>query len=261
MISIVKAPEPLASEVSMQDAPVLEVKDILVRRGRRVILQVENLAVEPKEVVALIGPNGAGKSTLLTILGCLAAPDRGEVFFADKKVSRQNALAVRRRMAVVFQEPLLLDSTVIENVALGLKLRGQKRGADKKALAWLERFGVGHLAGQNALTLSGGEAQRVSLARAFALEPDLLLLDEPFASIDVISRTALVSEFKSVLASTGITAILVTHDFQEVLALATRAVVLDQGKIQAQGTPAQIAAHGIWGSLTEGIKINVPKEE
>ncbi len=114
-----------------------------------------------------------------------------------------------------------------------------------------------HLANQNALTLSGGEAQRVSLARAFALEPKVLLLDEPFASIDVISRTSLVSEFKSVLTGTGTTAVLVTHDFQEVLALASRAVVLDQGgRIRAEGTPQEIAAHEIWGGgLTKGINL------
>lgn len=236
--------------------PVLTVKDIAVRRGGRCILQVDRFAVQSQEVVALIGPNGAGKSTLLTILACLAPPDQGDLFFGDKKVTRKNALAVRRRLAVVFQEPLLLDSTVLENAALGLKLRGQKQGADKKALGWLQRFGVDHLANQNALTLSGGEAQRVSLARAFALEPEVLLLDEPFASIDVISRTSLVSEFKSALTGTGTTAVLVTHDFQEVLALASRAVVLDQGQITAEGTPQEIASHTIWGGLSKGIELS-----
>ncbi|HHV06950.1 MAG TPA: ATP-binding cassette domain-containing protein, partial [Firmicutes bacterium] len=113
--------------------PVLTVKDMAVRRGGRCILQVDRFTVQHQEVVALIGPNGAGKSTLLTILACLAPPDQGDLFFGDKKVTRKNALAVRRRLAVVFQEPLLLDSTVLENAALGLKLRGQKQGADKKA--------------------------------------------------------------------------------------------------------------------------------
>ncbi len=235
--------------------PVLKVKNIVVRRGRRFSLQVDDFAIQPQEVVALIGPNGAGKSTLLTILACLAPPDRGELFFATEKVTKRNALAVRRQLAVVFQDPLLLDSTVLENAALGLKLRGQKPGAEEKALAWLKRFGVDHLANQNALTLSGGEAQRVSLARAFALEPKVLLLDEPFASIDVISRTSLVSEFKSVLTGTGTTAVLVTHDFQEVLALASRAVVLDQGRIRAEGTPQEVAANEIWGGLTKGINL------
>jgi len=228
---------------------VLAVKNIVVKRGRRFRLQVDEFAVEPGEVVALIGPNGAGKSTLLTVLACLSLPDKGELFFLREKVSKGNALAVRRQLAVVFQEPLLLDSSVLENAALGLKLRGQKTGAKDRAYTWLQRFGVEHLATQNALTLSGGEAQRVSLARAFALEPKVLLLDEPFASIDVISRSTLIKEFKSVLSSTKTTAILVTHDFQEVLALASRVVILDQGRIRAQGTPQGIAAHEIWGGL------------
>ena len=190
--------------------PVLQVKNILVRRGRRFRLRVDEFAVEPGEVVALIGPNGAGKSTLLTILACLSQAHEGEVFFQGERVDRRNALTVRRQLSVVFQEPLLLDSSVLANAALGLRLRGQRAGAEDRARAWLERFGVGHLFAQNALTLSGGEAQRVSLARAFALNPQVLLLDEPFASIDVISRTPLIKEFKAVLTSTKTTAVLVT---------------------------------------------------
>jgi len=233
--------------------PLLAVKDIVVRRGRRFCLKIDEFCVRPQEVVALIGPNGAGKSTLLTTLACLTPPDSGTVFFGSEKVTKKNALTVRRKLAVVFQEPLLLDNTVLENTVLGLRLRGQKQGAEDKARIWLKRFGVDHLAGQNALTLSGGEAQRVSLARAFALEPKVLLLDEPFASIDVISRTALIDEFKSVLESTGTTAVLVTHDFYEVQALASRTVVLDQGTIQAEGTPAEIAVHKTWGGLSKGV--------
>ncbi len=118
--------------------PVLKVKNIVVRRGRRFSLQVDDFAIQPpQEVVALIGPNGAGKSTLLTILACLAPPDRGgTVFFATEKVTKRNALAVRRQLAVVFQDPLLLDSTVLENAALGLKLRGGQKpgGAEEKPL-------------------------------------------------------------------------------------------------------------------------------
>jgi tungstate transport system ATP-binding protein len=235
---------------------ILSVKDIVAKRGRRFRLRIKDFAIQAQEVVALIGPNGAGKSTLLTILACLTAPDHGYLLFGDTVVTKKNALSVRRQLAVVFQEPLLLDSTVLENVSLGLKLRGQKDGAEEKALAWLQRFGVDGLADQNALTLSGGEAQRVSLARAFALEPRVLFLDEPFASIDLISRTSLVAEFKSVLTGTGTTAVLVTHDFSEVLALASRTVVLDQGKIQAQGTPEEIAADKKWGNLAKGIELN-----
>jgi tungstate transport system ATP-binding protein len=228
---------------------VLEARDIVIKKGGRRILSIAHLAVEPGEVLAIIGPNGAGKSTLLTVLACLDLPTSGAVFFHGRRVTRANALSVRRRLAVVFQEPLLLDTTVLENAAIGLKLRGRRREAEAKARAWLARFGVGHLAAQQALTLSGGEAQRVSLARAFALEPEVLLLDEPFASVDVIARAGLIQEFKSVLSSTGTTAVLVTHDFREVSALATRVAVLFDGAVQAEGPPEAIAAHPRWGAL------------
>ncbi|MDK2855395.1 MAG: tungstate transport system ATP-binding protein [Bacillota bacterium] len=230
---------------------VLEARDIVIKKGGRRILSVDHLAVEPGEVLAIIGPNGAGKSTLLTVLACLDLPTSGAVFFHGRRVTRANALAVRRRLAVVFQEPLLLDTTVLENAAIGLKLRGRRREAEAKARAWLARFGVGHLAAQQALTLSGGEAQRVSLARAFALEPEVLLLDEPFASVDVIARAGLIQEFKSILSSTGTTAVLVTHDFREVSALATRVAVLFDGTVQAEGPPEAIAAHPRWGALAD----------
>jgi len=237
---------------------VLEARDMVIRKGGRRILSVAHLTVEPGEVLAIIGPNGAGKSTLLTALACLDLPKSGALFFHGQRVTRANALAVRRRLAVVFQEPLLLDTTVLENAAVGLKLRGRSREAEAKARAWLERFGVLHLAAQPALTLSGGEAQRVSLARAFALEPEVLLLDEPFASVDVIARAGLIQEFKNVLGSTGTTAVLVTHDFREVSALATRVAVLAGGAVQAEGTPAAIAAHPRWGALAHpGSGINL----
>lgn len=228
---------------------VLAARDIEIKKGGRRILSVAHLAVEPGEVLAIIGPNGAGKSTLLNVLACLDLPRRGAVFFHDQRVTRANALTVRRHLAVVFQEPLLLDTTVLENAAVGLKLRGRRQGAEAKAREWLERFGVGRLAAQSSLTLSGGEAQRVSLARAFALEPEVLLLDEPFASVDVISRANLIAEFQNVLKTTGTTAVLVTHDFCEVSALATRVVVLADGTLQAEGPPAAIAAHPRWGAL------------
>lgn len=232
---------------------VLEARDLVVKKSGRRILSVERLAVDQGEVLAIVGPNGAGKSTLLTMLACLEPPTQGALLFHGRPVTRKNALAVRRRLAVVFQEPLLLDTTVLENAAVGLRLRGRGREAEKKAREWLDRFGVGHLANQSAFTLSGGEAQRVSLARAFALEPEVLLLDEPFASVDVISRASLLEEFRGVLAATGTTAVLVTHDFREVDALATRVVVLAAGELQAEGTPAAIAAHPRWGLLAGNL--------
>ncbi|MGI6605270.1 MAG: ATP-binding cassette domain-containing protein [bacterium] len=229
--------------------PVLSVHDVRVKRGGHEILSIKEMAVAEGEVLAIIGPNGAGKSTLLAHLACLDLPKFGFIAFRGQRVTRSNALAVRRRLAVVFQEPLLLDTTALENVALGIKLRGDGHGATEKAKNWLARFGVLHLAQQNALTLSGGEAQRVSLARAFALEPEVLLLDEPFTAVDVMARTELIREFCDILADSGATAVLVTHDFREVQALATRVVVLDKGRVQLQGKADEIGAHPVWRAL------------
>lgn len=232
-------------------SPLLVAEDIQVVRERRIILDTGRLVVQPGEVLAVIGPNGAGKSTLLSVLACLEWPNRGQVLYQGQQVTKRNALSVRRRMAVVFQEPLFLDGTVLDNVVLGLRLRGRKEGAKENAMKWLERFGIETIAGQTSHTLSGGEAQRASLARAFALEPEILFMDEPFAAVDVISRQGLIQQFRDAQQAAHTTTVLVTHDFQEVASLATRVIVLHQGTIQAEGTPAEIARHEKWGVLAQ----------
>jgi tungstate transport system ATP-binding protein len=134
--------------------PVLEVLGVRVARGGRTVLDVPALAVPPGEVLALIGPNGAGKSTLLRILGLLESPLAGEVRFHGTAVVARAALAVRRRMASVFQEALLADTSVRRNVALGLGFRGEcGPGAASRVGEWLARFGIAHLGERRARTL------------------------------------------------------------------------------------------------------------
>src|SRR5262249_8049316 len=159
--------------------PVVALHGIRVIRGARTVLDVPELTVEVGEVLAVIGPNGAGKSTLLRVMGLLETPTAGSVRFQGERVSPPDGLPVRRRMASVFQDPLLTDATVRDNVALGLRFRGADtaRGA-ARITEWLEQLGIVDLAGRQARTLSGGEAQRTALARALVLEPELLLLDE-----------------------------------------------------------------------------------
>lgn len=231
-------------------SPVLSAMDVQVVKGKKIILNIDAVQVFPGEVLALIGPNGAGKSTLLSVLAALEFPARGTVLHLGQPITRRNALAFRRKAALVFQEPLLLDGSALDNVMLGLNLRGRKEGARRKALEWMDRFGVAHLAAQPAYTLSAGEAQRVSLARAIVLEPEILLMDEPFSSVDVISRQGLIEVFKNVRKASGTTTVLVTHDFREVSALANRVIVLDQGSVDTEGTPEEIAAHPKWGTLS-----------
>ena len=238
------------------NSAILAARNVKVIKDKRTILEVPSIDVRDGEVLAVIGPNGAGKTTLLSVLACLEPPTRGEVLYRGQPVTKRDVLSVRRRMAVVFQEALLLDGTVLENVMLGLQIRGKKEGAEAETAKWLERFGIQGVSGQSRHTLSAGEAQRASLARAFALEPEILFMDEPFAAVDVISRQDLINQFREAQQAAGTTTMLITHDFTEVATLATRVLVLHQGTIQAEGTPQEIAHHEKWGILARGGRLN-----
>ena len=222
--------------------PKLGVRDVQVERARRSILAVKELDVFPGEVLAIVGPNGAGKSTLIHVLALLERPSAGQVLFDGRPVEG-GLLSYRRRMAVVFQEPLLLDASVESNVGSGLALRGVPRAERAvRVQRWLERFGIESLARRSARTLSGGEAQRASLARALALEPEVLLLDEPFASLDEPTRQALIDDFDRALGDTGTTVVFVSHDRSEALRLGDRVAVMIGGRLRQVGPPTQVFA-------------------
>jgi len=195
------------------------------------VLEVPALAVHEGEVLAVIGPNGSGKSTLLRVAGLLERPTRGVVRFRGRPVDVTRSLAERRRMATVFQHPLLADMTVAKNVALGLTFRGIGGDHDMRVGRWLERLGIAPLRDQRARTLSGGQAQRVALARALVLEPEVLLLDEPFAGLDAPTRAELLPDLGAILRYDRVTTVLVTHDRGEAQALGDRVAVLMDGRI------------------------------
>ncbi len=227
---------------SGQAGAKLALRDVVVERGGQPVLEVPSLEVFPGELLAVVGPNGAGKSTLLHVMALLERPARGGVLFDGRPVSGR-LLAYRRRMAVVFQEPLLLDTSVEGNVRSGLTLRGLPRAEQKRRVGhWLERFGISALAGRSARTLSGGEGQRASLARALVLEPEVLLLDEPFAALDAPSRDALIGDLDSALAHTDTATVFVTHDRAEALRLGDRLAVLIGGRIRQVGAPGEVFA-------------------
>ena len=218
---------------------VLAVSGLIVTYQNRTVLEVEHLAVRSQEILTIVGPNGAGKSTLLRVLALLQAPTRGEVTFQGKPVVHhpRHLLPLRRKMATVFQAPLLSDTSVHGNVALGLRFRGvPPREIDRRVRHWLDRMGIGHLADRPARTLSGGEAQRISLARAFVLEPEILFLDEPFAALDSPTRERLLADLEAVLHESGITAVFVTHELVEALRLARRVGVMMEGRILQVGS-------------------------
>jgi tungstate transport system ATP-binding protein len=221
---------------------VVTVKDLSVSFGGHKALDVPEFKVFRNEVLVIIGPNGSGKTTLLLCLTRLANPQTGTVSYHGAPVlDAKTVLQLHRKVAVVFQESLLLNSNVWDNVTLGLRLRNI-RGEEAKARTqkWLGRFGIAQLAKRQARTLSSGEGKRVSLARAFALQPEILFLDEPFTALDSPTRQALIEDFESVLNETRTTTVMVTHDRNEALALADRVAVLMNGRIAQVGTPAEV---------------------
>jgi tungstate transport system ATP-binding protein len=221
---------------------VRALQDVVVRYGDRIALEVPALAVAPGEVLAVIGPNGAGKSTLLRVLALLERPTRGMVMAGGRPVADEpTRLAARRRSAAVFPEPCLCEGTVAFNARLALRFRGvARREADRRARVWLERLGIAPLAERSSRSLSGGEAQRASLARAFTAAPEVLFLDEPFAALDPPTRDDLIGDLGRLLGVARITTVLVTHDRTEALRLGDRVAVLLEGRLAQLDVPEAV---------------------
>jgi len=220
---------------------ILSIRDLEIQRGGNTVLRVADISVQQGEVLAIIGPNGAGKSTLLLAVSRLLPIHSGEILFYGKSLNTYDDLTYRRRIALVLQDPLLLDASVYDNVAVGLRFRGSARHEVKRQTdEWISRLGITHLRERSVRQLSGGEAQRVSLARAFALQPELLLLDEPFSALDAPTRAALLEDFHTLLAQTALTTLFVTHDLDEALLLGNRVAVLLGGSLRQAGIPPEV---------------------
>lgn len=208
-----------------------------VIRGEK-ILDGINLEIRDGEIFTLIGPSGSGKTSLIRIIDLLDVPTAGTIFFdgADSATSHSGRLALRRRMALVFQKPAVLNTTVAKNVAFGLVFRGvDGPEIERRVEAALTLVGLAGFSGRRAVTLSGGEIQRVALARAMVTEPEVLLLDEPTANLDPVTAELIEDliirfnrEFKT-------TIILSTHDMVQGQRLATRIGVIMNGKIAQVG--------------------------
>jgi len=242
-------------------AEALTLRDVVVHYGTLTALQIDLLEILRGDVLAIIGPNGAGKSTLLRVMGLLQRPNEGKVLFGGEDALRGNSLRLRRRIATVFQEPLLLNATVYENSALGLRLRGMSSAEIERRLApWLERLGIAHLRTRPARILSGGEAQRTSLARALVVNPELLLLDEPFAALDGATRDTLLRDFRRIVKETGVTTVFVTHDRDEAFALAEQVGVLHDGCLVQLGPREEVFLRPKTKSVAEivGIENRLP---
>lgn len=229
----------------MSRATVLEARNLRVHRGGAQVLAVPALDLRAGEVLALMGPNGAGKSTLMLALAGLLPLSDGSLRFKGAELrSRPDREAFRRRMTMVFQDPLLFDATVAQNIGAGLKLRGMSAAErDPVVKAWARRLGLGDLLHRSARRLSGGEAQRTALARAFVLEPEILFLDEPFASLDGPARESLLDDLGRLLAETGSTAVVSTHDHGEAARLGHRLAVMKDGAILQTGGLREVMNH------------------
>ena len=179
---------------------------------------------------------------MLLALAHLIPAAEGEILFRGKAVHNGNGLIqYRRRIAMVFQEPLLFDATVRRNVAAGLKIRGMSRSVMAKRVdECLDLFGITHLADRHARALSGGEAQRSSLARAFAVHPEIIFLDEPFSSLDPPTREGLIDDLQRILKKTKTAAVMATHDRIEALRLSHRIAVMKEGRLIQVGWPEEV---------------------
>lgn len=233
----------------MSRACVLELQDLEVSRGGARVLDVPSFRLGEGEFVSLIGPNGAGKSSLLLAMMALLGRSAGRILHRGREVRTDgDAVALRRRMALVLQDPLLFDATVYDNVAAGLRLRGLGAGETRRrAHAALERFHLGGMAERSARKLSGGEARRVNLARALAVEPEVILLDEPFASLDLPTRQAITDDLERTIREARMAAVLVTHDQAEALRLSDRIAVMNRGAIVQADVPSAVMNHPVDG--------------
>jgi tungstate transport system ATP-binding protein len=227
------------------EAPILSIRSFRVSRGGVEVVNIEGLDIEKGSHLTLIGPNGAGKSSLLLAIAGLLEPSSGTIIFKGQKVTHNgNMLAYRRSTTCIFQEALLFDTSVFANIASGLRFRkATRQDINEMVNLQAERFGIVHLLKRSARTLSGGEAQRVSLARAFAVMPDIIFMDEPFSALDKPTREVLIDDFGRVLKETSATAVMVTHDQDEALRLSTEIAVMDQGKIVQKGAPVHVMNH------------------
>jgi len=205
-----------------------------------------DLRIPSGQLLALLGPSGSGKTTLLRTLAGLEEPDSGRILFGERDATRLNLR--ERNVGLVFQHYALFPHlSVFENVAFGLRSRKRrKRPAraeiQKRVLELLERMQIGELRERLPDQLSGGQKQRVAPARALAIEPSVLLLDEPFGALDAKVRIELRRWLRHIHDETGYTTVFVTHDQEEALELADRVVVMREGNIQQDGTPEQVYA-------------------
>jgi phospholipid/cholesterol/gamma-HCH transport system ATP-binding protein len=230
------------------DTPHVVIEDLVFRRGRRVIFDGLSLTVPRGRVTTVMGPSGTGKTTLLRLIGGQLRPDSGRIWVDGQEVARlstRRLYALRKRMGMLFQTgALLTDMNVFENVAFPLREHTNlpEELIRNLVLMKLEAVGLRAARDLSPAQLSGGMARRVALARAIALDPDMILYDEPFAGLDPITMGQIVTLIQRTNRSLGLTSVLVTHDVAEAMAISDQVVLIAEGRVMDSGTAEEVRA-------------------
>ena len=225
---------------------LVDIKNLTFKRGERVIYNDISLSIPQGKVTAIMGPSGIGKTTLLRLIGGQIRPEKGQILFAGKDIpqlSRKDLYETRKRMSMLFQSgALFTDMSVYDNIAFPIREHSQlpETIIEKIVLMKLEAVGLRGARDLQPSELSGGMARRVALARAIALDPELILYDEPFAGQDPISMGVIVRLIRSLSDALGLTSVVVSHDVPEVMSIADYIYIIAEQKIIGQGTPEQI---------------------
>jgi phospholipid/cholesterol/gamma-HCH transport system ATP-binding protein len=225
---------------------LIEIENLTFTRGKRVIYNDISLSIPVGKVTAIMGPSGIGKTTLLRLIGGQIKPDSGKILFSGEDIpslSRSALYEIRKRMSMLFQSgALFTDMSVFDNIAFPIREHSKlpENIIEKIVLMKLEAVGLRGARDLQPSELSGGMARRVALARAIALDPELILYDEPFAGQDPISMGVIVRLIRSLSDALGLTSVVVSHDVPEVMSIADYIYIIAEQKIIGHGTPEQI---------------------
>ncbi|MGE5456818.1 MAG: ABC transporter ATP-binding protein [Methanococcaceae archaeon] len=221
---------------------IVELEEVYKNYENLRVLKDITARIKKGTSTALVGPTGSGKTVLLKLIDLLEKPSSGTIYFegTDANESDNTRLEVRRQIGMVFQKPLAFKANVYENIAYGLKIRGKKENMNQKVKELLELIGLSGYENRNALKLSGGETQRLALARAMITEPELLLLDEPTANLDPLSKKKLEELILKINRESETTILMTTHDLLQGQRLANQMIILNNGQILQSGTADKV---------------------
>jgi osmoprotectant transport system ATP-binding protein len=246
--------------LTTENGPAIELRNVSKSfNPGRPALDGVSFKVKAGETLVLLGSSGSGKTTTLRMMNRLISPDEGEVFIEGKEARDWDPIRLRRRSGYVIQEVGLLPHLLVEeNVALVPRLEGWERERRRlRARELLDLVGLPseEFAGKRPSELSGGQRQRVGVARALAIDPPVLLMDEPFGALDPITRRRLQDEFRGLESELGKTVVFVTHDVPEAVRLADRITVMDQGRIRQIGSPREILEEPVDEFVKEFVRV------